>query len=302
MVRTGVGVLLLLIAVPLLAAGGGLWLVMQHRADDGAYTARLERVRADGNAIVVTDVDALLRADLPVARGGQTTLHLRAQSPAGALFVGVAPRADVERYLAGVAQTRILRVRPARGPLPVDTETVPGAAFPPDWPIAQRFWLASNLTVTDTGEMRPELAWAPSSLRGRELALVVMNPDGSAGVDATIAGRLRPGWLPPTVGGLLILGTAVFLLGVVALAAARRMVAAEPAIEAATEPVPVPVRPVRPPRLEVLDVAPAFPVPARTPVQPPADPPAEPFAHLPPVGLRFTWPPVARSAGTPEKV
>ncbi|WP_433080242.1 hypothetical protein ACQP1P_42520 [Dactylosporangium sp. CA-052675] len=125
LVRAGVGALLLLIAVPLALAGGGLLLAMEHRAGDDTFSARLERVRADGTAVVVPDVDRLLRADAPFARGGQTTLSLSAVGSGGPLFIGLAPTADVKRYLDGRAHTSLTHVRLARGPLPVELTVEP---------------------------------------------------------------------------------------------------------------------------------------------------------------------------------
>ncbi|MEV0561055.1 hypothetical protein [Dactylosporangium sp. NPDC050588] len=325
LVRAGVGALLLLIAVPLGLAGGGLWVAMEHRAGDDTFTARLERLRSGGRAVVVPDVDALLRADAPFARGGQTTLSLSAVGSSGPLFIGLAPEAAVGRYLDGKVQARIDRVRLARGPLPVEftevetraaaanaakpgtagsqagqaqggasdpatTEpavpgaatpaaTVPGAeepsagetatAAPGDVepgvtgpavagpgvtapgtagsevpgataadpnvndpnsvtsggaagnpnvgsgaPGEQTFWLAKSVTAGGAAE----LTWSPSALRGRHLALVVMNADGTAGIDATVTARLTPAWIGPTAGGLLMLGAAGFLLALLVLA------------------------------------------------------------------------------------
>ena len=45
--------------------------------------------------------DALLRADVPFARGGQTTLNLSAVGSGGPLFIGLAPDTAVQRYLDG---------------------------------------------------------------------------------------------------------------------------------------------------------------------------------------------------------
>src|SRR4051812_34548095 len=141
LVRAGVGALLLLIAVPLALAGGGLLLAMEHRATDDTFTARLERVRVDGSAVVVSDVDALLRADAPFARGGQTTLSLSAVGSGGPLFIGLGPDTAVERYLDGRATSRLTRVRLARGSLPVELTTEP----------AHRSASQSGLPGTGTG-------------------------------------------------------------------------------------------------------------------------------------------------------
>ncbi|WP_238012075.1 hypothetical protein KZZ52_54410 [Dactylosporangium sp. AC04546] len=314
LVRAGVGALLLLIAVPLALAGGGLWMALEHRAADDTFTARLERVRSDGHAVVVPDVDALLRADAPFARGGQTTLSLSARGSGGPVFIGVGPAADVTRYLDGLAQSRVTEVRLARGPLPVELTAHPGriatvAAPPAGQPVTngtgqpgadgagqpaaaqgdagagapqagpdaapqpgagqgdlgqpgagqpgaatqpgvgagqlgdvplpapggQLFWLAKSSVSAGTAE----LAWSPSALRGRHLALVVMNADGRAGVDVAITARLAPAWLAPTATGMLVLGVALFLLALLTLAWSQRH---------RPEPQALPVLPAQPTR------------------------------------------------------
>jgi hypothetical protein len=216
-VRLAVGTLLLVVSVPVILAGTALLLAMQHRTATGTFTAQLEPLRAGGHAVVVTDVDALLRADMPYARGGQTTLSLSARGPGGPLFLGIAPYERVDHYLAGVARTQVMRVRPAKGPLPVDTEAVDGTAEPSDPPTGRAFWLATSTGLTRDGRVEDALTWSPSALRGQRLALVVMNADGSAGVDVTLTVAMRAGWLGPTTWGSLILGTAVLLLGILAL-------------------------------------------------------------------------------------
>ncbi|MFG2038508.1 hypothetical protein [Dactylosporangium sp. NPDC048998] len=45
-----------------------------------------------------------------------------------------------------------------------------------------------------------------------------MRADGTAGIDATVTARLAPAWLGPTTGGLMMLGTALFLLALLTLA------------------------------------------------------------------------------------
>ncbi|GAA3450396.1 hypothetical protein [Dactylosporangium matsuzakiense] len=166
LVRAGVGALLLLIAVPLALAGGGLLMAMEHRADDDTFTARLERVRTDGDAVVVTDVDALLRTDAPFARGGQTTLSLSAVGSGGPLFIGLGPEAAVRRYLDGHSYARVSRVRLARGPLPVELATeaaartanqtaVTGDAAPPP--------PADPAAPVDPAAVAPPAAAAPSA-------------------------------------------------------------------------------------------------------------------------------------------
>ncbi|GAA2390794.1 hypothetical protein [Dactylosporangium salmoneum] len=300
LVRAGVGALLLLIAVPLALAGGGLLLAMEHRAADDTFTARLEPISTGGSAVVVHDVDALLRADAPFARGGQTTLSLSARGSSGPLFIGLGPDEDVERYLAGVERSRLSGVRLSRGPLPVDlspeparlaranapaapTSPVnpanpanpaitgdapqadgaaqagsppadPGATLPEAEPGATQqtpkaqiaspantrpadlpFWLARSEQKAGAAE----LTWSPSDMRGRHLALVIMRADATPGVDAAITARLAPAWLGPTTGGLLMLGSALFVLALITLAwppARRPALAGLPALPTQTQP------------------------------------------------------------------
>ncbi|WP_428961637.1 hypothetical protein [Micromonospora fluostatini] len=146
-VRAIVGVLLLLVGIPATLAGGALGLLARHADPDGGFTARFEPVRTEGHAVVVTDLDALLRAEVPPARIGGSRVRLDAATPDGAAFVGLAPTDEVRRWLAPVPHATVGRLALARGPLPVRLDpagppagptaapTVPGgAATPPSTP------------------------------------------------------------------------------------------------------------------------------------------------------------------------
>ena len=310
LVRVGVGALLMLMAVPLMLTGGGLLLAMEHRGPDGAFSAAIEPVRADGHAIVVPDIDALLRADAPFARGGQTTLSLSARGPGGPLFLGLAPAADVETYLAGVARSHITRVRLARGPLPVEVLDLPAARVPdgphglpspllPGPPAVRPFWLATNAGPAGQGRVGDALHWSPSSMRGRHLALVVMNADTSPGVEVALTARLAPAWLAPTTGGLLILGAALLLLALLTMVWPRRE-AREPVtvtgVTGAGRPAIAAASAQRNRATGYAGVAHAAQPrdPAALGVAPAVAPAAAP-KPMPPLSLRFTWPPVEPS-------
>ncbi|MFI9530514.1 hypothetical protein [Micromonospora rosaria] len=146
-VRAIVGVLLLLVGIPATLAGGALGLLARHADSDGAFTAGFEPVRTEGHAVVVTDLAALLRAEVPPARIGGSRVRLEAATPDGAAFVGLAPTDEVRRWLAPVPHATVGRLALARGPLPVRLDpagppagptaapTVPGgAATPPSAP------------------------------------------------------------------------------------------------------------------------------------------------------------------------
>jgi hypothetical protein len=261
-VRATIGVLLVVLAVPLILAGAGLWLVDQHRSVDGTFAAHLEQIQAPGRAIVVTDVDALLRADAPFARGGQSTLSVSANGPGGLLFLGLGPYDQIEQYLAGVAQTRIGQVRLALGPLPVERTDIVGELAPKESPYEAPFWRATSTGLIRDGVVEDALTWSPATTRGERLAVVIMNADGSPGVDVRILARLRATWLRSTTGGLVILGSALVLLALLVLAWPQRH-------RAASAPLPVASR---------VPDEPAVPEPV-------------PAGPLPPVSLRLSWPP-----------
>ncbi len=270
-IRAGTGVLLVLLAVPLMLAGAGLWLVDQHRAADGTFAAQLERIQAPGRAIVVTDVDALLRADAPFARGGQTTLSVSARGPGGLLFLGLGPYDQIEQYLAGVPQTRISQVRLARGRLPVDRTDIVGELAPERNPYEVPFWRATSTGLIRDGKVEDALTWSPAATRGQRLAVVIMNADGSPGVEVDLFARMRATWLRSTTGGLLALGSAIILLALLIIAWPQR--AAPVAVPSAVRGEP----------------------------EPPATvPPSGGRPPLPPVTVRLSWPPTQPS--DPEKI
>ena len=64
-------------------------------------------------------VAQLERADAPFARVGDTHLRLTAQSADGPAFIGLAPRADLARYLDGVPRSTVGSVDIGTGALPV---------------------------------------------------------------------------------------------------------------------------------------------------------------------------------------
>jgi hypothetical protein len=287
--------------MPLLLGGVALWVAMQHRAEDGWFTAPLAPMRTDGYAVVVPDVAGLVRREAPFTQVGQTTLRFAARTPEGPAFVGLAPRAAVERYLAGVPYGAVTDVRVTRGGLPVTLVPVTGHGKVPVPPTDEPFWLASSTSGT--------LAWSPSAVRDHDLALVVMAPDGRGQVEVAATAGMRPHWLDPARWGLLILGTVDFLTGLVLLLWPRR----RREIVYVVEPGQVPDLTARlgistGPPAAALD-GDAEPLGVLDPPEP--DPPADPepteedlvpgLAPAPPSGLveRPAWPAEADTVRAP---
>jgi len=204
-VRMIAGVLLLVVGIPALFAGGGLWLVSRHADPGGSFAARFETVRTPGHAIVVTDLDRLLRQDAPFARTAQTRLRLDARSTGGPAFVGLAPTAEVRGWLEAVPHATVRRMALARGPLPVRLDPAgpaadtPGvaAADGPFTPLGRPFWVREGIG---------SLEWSADDLAGEPMSLVVMRTDGEADLALDLRAELRAGWTGPATWGLLTVG------------------------------------------------------------------------------------------------
>ncbi|MEV4346883.1 hypothetical protein AB0J83_20690, partial [Actinoplanes sp. NPDC049596] len=282
--RTILGMLLLAIGLPSLLAGAGLWAAMQHRDQGGAFSGELQRLSTPGYAFVVPDVDRLLRADASFTRIGDTQLRLRASTPDGPAFVGLAPTAEVQRYLTGVPFSVIRTVDIGTGALPVATNFNRGRTAPATDPGQASFWTRSGAG---------QVAWTPGEVTGGPYSLVVMSADARPGLQVSATAELRPGWLNSSTWGLLTLGTLLLMIGLITLAwpARRREIVyvVEPSqvpdlMAAIGAPLPTPALPARRPgggahRPRTL-------ADTRTPAR----------AALPPADPQFDWPPAAEPA------
>ncbi|MBW6432311.1 hypothetical protein KZ829_00940 [Actinoplanes hulinensis] len=206
--RTILGMLLLTIGLPALLAGGGLWAVMQHRDPGGAFTGELQRLTVPGYAVVVPDIDRLLRDDVPFARMTGTRMRLSAATADGPAFLGIAPSDAVARYLAGVPYNRVDGVDLGTGILPVTAVRSGGRRTPDGVPARQTFWTASGAGL---------LAFTPAELGDRPHSLVLMNPGGTPVTRLATVAEVRPGWLNSGTWGLLTLGTLLVMAGVIVL-------------------------------------------------------------------------------------
>ncbi|GIF59163.1 hypothetical protein Air01nite_52580 [Asanoa iriomotensis] len=211
-VRTVAGLVLLTIGLPVLLVGGSLWTLMQHRDAGGAFSGSLEPVSTPGQAIVVPDVDKLLREDAAFVRAGDTRMRLSAP---GDTFFGLAPAAAVRDYLSGAAYTRVDAVTVARGDLPVRSTPIgggtaaPGPAASGVTPGSQSFWIRQGSGAIE---------WTANEVDGRELSLVVMRVDAGAALTVDVRAAAEPGWLAPTSWSLLAAGVLLIAGGIAALA------------------------------------------------------------------------------------
>jgi hypothetical protein len=179
---------------------GGLALVGAHafaRDDDGYYTADSEHLQSAGFAIATDDLD------LSGGPAGWTpgdvlgTVRVRAENTrAGAVFVGIARTADVDRYLSGVGHSQLTDF--ADGDPTYDVQ--PGRA-PASRPGGQDFWVSQA-----TGGGEQTVSW---DVESGNWSVVAMNADAARGVSVDADAGVKIGWLLWLGIGLAVLGALI---------------------------------------------------------------------------------------------
>jgi hypothetical protein len=230
-----VGGLAALIALALLVAGGALlWANATQRDSDGYFTTSSDRFTTNTYALAHEGVelfDEARNGDAIVDPGDFATVRVRAESRNGKpLFVGIAPEADVERFLGGVTHDEVedIDYEPFSGEYLHTTGTLPARA-----PTEETFWVAAG---------DHELVWR---LETGTWSVVVMNADGSRGVDADLSfgAMIRYlGWISTALlgaGVLFALGGAAGIYFGVRRSAAPGAAVAVAGEAAATYPVAV---------------------------------------------------------------
>ena len=204
--RIVAAIVLGLVALGLIAAGGAGLYARTATSDHGWITTGSHRYAAGGRAIVSGSLDVGQMPDWLVAKARVT-----ASSATGrAIFVGVGSRRDVDRYLAGVAHSTLEDVN--FGPF-APTYAYAGGRVVPARPAAQRFWVEASV-----GREPRAVSW---KLRSGHWRVVVMNADGSPNVAVTAkVGAYVRGALAIA---LSLLGAGLlFAGGAIALVARRR--------------------------------------------------------------------------------
>jgi hypothetical protein len=201
-----------LAALALLAIGAiSLWGNAQKDRDGYVSTDR-ERVATTSYALATDDLDINMGAPgWAVDHDQYGKVRLSAQSRDGKpVFVGIAHTRDVQRYLAGTAHATVTDFDTS--PFKVEKDEHPGGRAPVA-PTASPIWMAS---AHGAGTQR--LDW---DVTGGNWSVVVMNADGSRGVDTTVGAGAKLGFLQPlgwgSIGGgvlLLLAAGGLLYLGV----------------------------------------------------------------------------------------
>ncbi|MGC4937142.1 hypothetical protein [Kribbella sp. DT2] len=260
-VTLGLPLALVGVVATLAGAASAFWLV----GPDSTVETGEQRLASHGLA-VATAPDLLDRHGF--------TLHVTASS-ARPVFVGVGHDLDVSSYLGGVASTRVVRFD-----LPSDfaTQELKGTSERLNPPTGLDWWVADA-----SGAGKQSAEW---ETQDGAYDVVVMNADGTPGVDATVTfGAELKGLFGIC---LVVLGVGLILLFLgIWLVLPRRRRPEEPSVPETrheTMPYVVPTVPNLPAGASapgaVPPVAPAPGAPVPAPVQPPA--PVPPAPVLPP--------------------
>ena len=194
------GILLALVSLGLLGAGGtALWADTQRDAT-GYLTTGVHEFSASGSALATERIDLGSAGTgwlYSPALLGTVRIRVTPVSPGPALFAGIGPSADVDRYLAGVSHTVI-------SDFWGDKVQAIGGGTPGSAPSTHSFWAA-----TATGPGTQALRWHPAS---GIWTVVMMNADGRPGIHVRAdLGARYPNLLWIAVG--LLAAGAVFGVG-----------------------------------------------------------------------------------------
>jgi hypothetical protein len=193
-----IGSVLCVVALVFLTGGG--WALWKDRVDrDGTGFVSFGTTELQtGQYAIVGD----LRGGGPSWLYGSSVLgdtRVRATSRAEQpLFIGIARKDDVLRYLRGAGYATVYSFEVT------DKTTHPGGT-PSGPPSAESIWATST---QGTGEQT--LLWTP---RSGDWSIVFMNADASANVDVRGDAGAKLPILPWVAGGLLIIGGAIGVIG-----------------------------------------------------------------------------------------
>jgi Domain of unknown function (DUF4389) len=215
--RTGQVVMVVFGAILALSGIGSLigagvlgWANATQRDSNGYFSTTTDRFTSSTHAITADRIDLNSGAgpgDWFVNNDNVATVRIRAKTP-GNVFVGIAPQADVDRYLTNVSHDEITRVnyRPFSAKYRLSSGTTA-----PTPPAKETFWVAQA-----SGAGTQTLTWTPTQ---GAWAVVVMNADTTQMVKADIAVGVRVSFLGPIISGLIIGGFVILILGAALLIA-----------------------------------------------------------------------------------
>jgi hypothetical protein len=206
------GSLASLFAVGLLALGALALVAESEKDGDGYLSTHTHQFEGGTRALATENLDVDLDAGnfvLDTEDLGKVRLEVESRNDKP-VFVGIARTSDVDDYLAGVSHTTVTDIDTS--PFDADYDDHAGARQPVA-PAESRIWVAS-----EHGSGKQALHW---EIEDGDYSVVVMNADGSRGVDADISTAANVpfldelGWSAVGSGGfVLIIGIVLLVAGI----------------------------------------------------------------------------------------
>ena len=233
------GVLGFLVGVALIV--GAVWLLNEDRDDDDFYASEPYRFERSSHAIVSGDFDLLTEMPSWFADLVADPVDLRVEGVGASgesLFIGIAPTAEVDRYLSGVAHDEVKGLDlDGRSITNVDYAAREGTVAPTA-PGSEGFW-----EVSTEGVGPQTLEWP---LESGSWSAVVMNADGSAGVNADLAFGARISNIVAIAWSVIAFGVfSVFGGGYLVYRGLRRRRISEPTTDVVDMREQAPIEPTR---------------------------------------------------------
>jgi len=213
------GIIIMVGSVLLIFFGGTVvWAHTAFTDDEGFFSTKTIEVERDSYAVVTQPADIDVSATWIWDWNDLVTFRIEGSSddPSKQVFIGIADEDDLDSYLDDVKYDKVDDFR--LGPLEIDYRTYAGGSEPLA-PTSQGFWTASAY-----GPGTQVLDW---TLETGSWSLVLMNSDGSAGLDLDVVLGAKVPWLFGTGLGLLIGGGVGLVVGIVMIYLAVRKPPAE---------------------------------------------------------------------------
>jgi len=228
-----IGCVVSLVAFAVLGVGVLLFFGYVAQDDEGRISLPTAPLTTASSALVSEDVSLVDSIDPQVSDRVTVSVRVTSSDPAREVLIGIAPTADARNFLRGVPHTVVTDVE--FSPFRARYDTVAGsdtAASPLDQP-----WWSARASGTGT----TQLEWKP---QGGSWTMVVMNADGSAGVDVDVSAGVRLQSLGPVAASVLAVSAILLVLGVGSIvfgaAGLGRRAASETVSESDAEPVEEP--------------------------------------------------------------
>ena len=209
-----VGIVVVVVAIGLIATGGAvLWANGSLTDGEGYLTTKTIRIDEGSYAVVSEPTDIEVGSWWVWDWGDLASFKIEGSNDDSSknIFMGLADESDSNSYLIDVNFDEVIDmdINPDR----LDFRNRPGNSEPAI-PTTQDFWLESvNGPGTQT------LAW---DMQAGTWSLILMNEDGSAGVDLSVLLGVKIPWLFGTGLGLLIGGIVALPLGTLMIVLAAR--------------------------------------------------------------------------------